>query len=322
MAAPWSSTLTESEHTLILYALVVAGLVLFAGFIRAWVTQHEIGSRFRTATVSRLSLLAVATLSYVLLIVGFLSGYDHTPSGYIPNSEAANAFLPRYMDWSVTVPLLTVELLAVCAVAGAVARRTQALAVAGAFLMIFAGFLGAFVIGDGESVEALLTWGCVSAIFWIATNLVLIQAVRASLPKLTPASGVALKRATIVLLGGWVIYPIVYLIPLLGASGAATTVIQVVLCVTDVVVKVGFGGLIHHIAKLRTAEDVRTGDDMHPEAIWIASEKQSDAGMPREVYLAEGASVHRRRARPSMTRATSSEAKTPESHDDLDMDQI
>jgi hypothetical protein len=73
---------------------------------------------------------------------------------------------------------------------------------------------------------------------------------------------------------------------------------QIALCTTDVVVKIGFGGLIHRVAMLRTAEDVRAGVDVHPESIWISSVKQSDAGAAREVYLADGAAIHPRRGRP------------------------
>lgn len=294
-------------------------MVLLAGFVRAWTGQHEVGSRFRTATVSRLSLLAVATVSYVLLAIGFINGYDRTEAGYVPNGEAVNAFMPRYMDWSVTVPLLCIELLAVCTLVGQVARRTQALAVAGAFLMVFTGFLGAFVFGEGESIDALLTWGAISAVFWIATNIVLIRAVRHSLAELTPDGAKLLKRATAILLGGWVIYPIIFLIPVFGDGGAVTTTIQSMLCAADVVIKVGFGTLIHHVAKLRTAEDVRAGDDVHPEAIWISSEKQSDAGVAREVHLAAGSAVHRPRARPPMTMA---EQVSVEDQHDLDMDDV
>lgn len=293
--------------------------MLLAGFVRAWVGQNEVGSRFRTATISRLSLLAVAAVSYVLLAIGFVNGYDRTDAGYVPNAEAVNAFMPRYMDWSVTVPLLCIELLAVCTLAGAAARRTQTMAVAAAFLMVFTGFLGAFVVGEGESLDALLIWGAVSAVFWVATNVVLIRAVRQSLPELTPDGARLLKRATVILLAGWVIYPIVYLIPIFGDGGAVTTTIQLMLCAADVVIKVGFGTVIHHVAKLRTAEDVRAGEDVHHEAIWISSEKQSDAGVAREVYLAEGASAHRHRARPPMTTA---EQVSTDDRQDLDMDDV
>ncbi|MDF2442770.1 MAG: hypothetical protein JWR01_973, partial [Subtercola sp.] len=73
------------------------------------------------------------------------------------------------------------------------------------------------------------------------------------------------------------------------------------------IIKLGFSTLTHRVAKLRTAEDVRAGDDVHPESIWISSVKQSDAGVPREVYLADGASVHDRRAKPPMAAAVASE---------------
>jgi hypothetical protein len=70
---------------------------------------------------------------------------------------------------------------------------------------------------------------------------------------------------------------------------------QVAFTVSDVVVKILFGNLILRVAKLRTAEDVRAGEDVHPESIWISSVKQSDAGRPREVYLEPASVMHQRR---------------------------
>jgi bacteriorhodopsin len=293
---PWTATLTEGEHMLTYFFLVVAGLALFAGFLRASYTRSEIGARYQTASIARLGVKGVAALSYVLVLVNFSFAYDKTPAGWVPNDSAIYAFAPRYMEWAVTVPLLTVELLSVCVLAGAALRRTRGIAVAGSFGMIFCGFLGVFV---SDSITGLIGWGLVSAAFWVATNAVLIRAVRQSLSLLTPASAAVLKNATIVLLAGWVVYPLVYLIHFVGDGGVWATVMQVALCAADVLVKVGFGGLTHRLAKLRTAEDVRAGEDVHPEAIWISSEKQSDAGQAREVYLADDQIVHRRRVRPA-----------------------
>lgn len=306
--APWNASLTQPEFILTFYFLGIAGLALFAGFLRAWTTRNEAGSRYRSAIAARLCVTAVATLSYVFLIVGFLRGYDATGAGYRPNSETILAFAPRYLDWSITVPLLTVELLAVCAVLGAEARRAQWLAAGGAFLMIFTGFLGAFVLGGGEDTAQLLLWGGISVVFWIFTNVVLIRAVRRSISSLTPEAGRLLGNATILLLGGWAIYPLIFAIQIFASGGAWTTTMQIALCVADVVVKIGFGGLIHRVAKLRTAEDVRAGDDVHPESIWISSVKQSDAGQPREVYLAQGAEVHPQRTRPPTATAVAAPA--------------
>lgn len=316
VSAPWTETLTQPQYMLVLYFLVITGLALFAGVIRTLTTQGEVGSRYRSAVVARLCVSAVAVVSYILLIVAFDRGYDSGAGGYTPNAEAINTFALRYMDWSVTVPVLTVELLAVCTLSGAMARRTRMYAMAGAFGMIFTGFLGSIVIGGGEDTFQLLLWGGISGIFWVFTNVVLIRAVRQSLSSLTPEAAMLLRNATILLLSGWVIYPAVYVLNLLGTGGGWTTTMQIVLCCADMVVKLGFGGLVHRIAKLRTAEDVRAGADVHPESIWISSVKQSDAGIPREVYLADGADVHTRRAKPPMSAAV---AAPPSVMDDLNV---
>jgi bacteriorhodopsin len=295
---PWDATLSQPEHMIVLYFLVVAGFALFAGTIRSWVTRNEVGSRYRPAVVARLSIASIATLSYVVLAIEFVRGYTLTGGEYRPNAEAIMSFAPRYMEWSVTVPILTIELLAVCTLAGATSRLIQTLAIGGSFLMVLAGFIGAFVIDGGGNVTAMLVCGAISAVFWVFTNVVLIWAVRQSFGFLTQHSAATLRNATVLLLSGWVIYPIVFVIQIFTGGGGWATVIQVALCVSDVVIKIGFGGLIHRVAKLRTAEDVRAGDDVHPESIWASSIKLSDAGRPHEVYLADDSIVHPSRSRP------------------------
>ena len=91
--------------------------------------------------------------------------------------------------------------------------------------------------------------------------------------------------------------------------GSGTTTIQIALCLADVVVKVGFAKLIHRVAMLRTAEDVRAGNDVHPEAIWISSVKQSDAGRPREVFLAEATTINPTRTMPPGASAVAVDAE-------------
>jgi bacteriorhodopsin len=153
-------------------------------------------------------------------------------------------------------------------------------------------------------------------VFWIAVTVLIIRAVRASHELLTVQSANLLSHATVLLLSGWVIYPLVFLIQIFGSGGTWATTMQVALCVADVVVKLGFSGIIHRVAQLRTAEDVRAGEDVHPEAIWISSEKQSDAGAAREVYLDADSVVHLRRVKP----AESSAVASPFERDTSDFD--
>lgn len=312
LGGPWTATLSPSQYLLSVYFVVVAALALMAGFVRTWITRGEVGSRYRTATVARLSVVAIAALSNVAILIALRTSYHPTGAGFNPDGSAVLVFALRYMDWSVTVPLLSVELLSVCVLTGAAARRTRIIAMAGAFLMIFTGFLGSFVFGGSSNALMMLLWGTISTLFWVITTVVLVRAVRNSLPRLTTESSVLLCRATILLLSGWVVYPVVYLIQALTGGGEWATAVQITLSVADVTIKIGFGGLVHRVAKLRTAEDVRSGDDVHPESIWISSVKQSDAGMARAVYLATDAEGHVRRRRPPSASAVAT-APDPES---------
>ena len=314
--APWEATLTHANHQLVLYFLGVSFLVMSATFLRAITTRSEVGVRYRSATVARLALLGVASTSYLFLLIAFVFGYDSAAGGWQPNELAVNTFALRYTDWSVTVPLLCAELIAVTTLVGVVSKRTQYLAMGLAFGMIFTGFLGSVVIDGGTNAGATSIWFGVSTIFWILTNIVLIRAVRSSLYGLTAEAGRLLRNATILLLSGWAIYPVVSLIQVFAFGAEWTTTIQIALCIADVVVKVGFSTIIHDVAKLRTAEDVRAGEDLHPEAIWIASVKQSDAGQAPEVILEQGRIVHTPRTRHPSSSASGMSAEDAQEQPD------
>jgi len=139
---PELQTMTLGEYDLVEFALAGAGFALLAYTLYAWVSREELGARYRPSTYAGLCIGAVATLSYVLLFVRWGSGFDLVGDVYEPNEEARLSLSPRYVDWSVTVPLLTVELLAVCSIAGARARALRARTTAAAFLMILTGYLG------------------------------------------------------------------------------------------------------------------------------------------------------------------------------------
>lgn len=87
----------------------------------------------------------------------------------------------------------------------------------------------------------------------------------------------------ILLLVVWFAYPIAFGFQGFAEGGARTTFMQVLLSFADIAAKVGFGVLIHKVAKLRTAQDVNARLDDHPESIWVSSVKYSDAIAPLEV---------------------------------------
>ncbi len=278
---PELQSLSPALYDLVHFALMVAGFSLLAYFLYTWASREEVGRRYRPAMHAGLCLAAVATVSYLVLFLKWDSGFTLTDGVYVPNEEARFTGSTRYPDWAVTVPLLTVELLAVCSLTGTRARNLRASTMAAAFLMIVTGYVGAQLVEEGRDRTALVVWGLVSTAFFVYLYVALIGAVRATLPRTGPAAAVSLRNATTVLLGSFGVYPLVYAIPVFAdATPAWSATIQVAYSAADVVAKVGFGLLVHKVALLRTAEDVRAGEDTHPEPVWLSGVHESDGVLP------------------------------------------
>lgn len=279
--APWNASLTLAEHSIIAYVLSVAGLALFAFFVKSWVSTNEVTGRFRTGIYAGMCITGIAFLSYVLLVVEFAMGYVRKGDLWVPNANAILSWAPRYFDWTVTVPLLVIELLAVATLAGAAARRLRAVGIAAAFLMISTGFIGGVVVDSGTNTGALWLWGIISGVFMVILYVLVIYVVVKGRRDLAGTEAAAtLRNAGILLIITWMAYPIIFGLQGWGHGGAVITWMQVVLSAADIVAKVGFGSMIHKIAKIRSAIDVRNGVDTLPEALWISSEKLSDGTLP------------------------------------------
>jgi bacteriorhodopsin len=282
--APWNATLSLAEHSIIVYALSVAGLALFAFFVKSWVSSGEVTGRFRSGIYAGMCITGIAFLSYVLLVVEFALGYERKGDSWVPNANAILSWAPRYFDWTVTVPLLVIELLAVATLVGADARRLRAVGIAAAFLMISTGFIGGVVLDSGTNTGALWLWGIVSGVFMVILYVLVIYVVVKGGRDLTGTPAAAtLRNAGILLIVTWLAYPIIFGLQGWGHGGAVITWMQVILSAADIIAKVGFGAMVHKIAKLRSAEDVRAGVDTLPESLWISSEKLADGSIPTTV---------------------------------------
>jgi hypothetical protein len=93
---PWDATLTQGEHTLILYFLALAGLGFIVGCLRGWLAAGEIGTRYRSAVIARLGVNSVAALTYLFLVLEFQSAYAFRH--YFPTSSSINTFSIRYVE--------------------------------------------------------------------------------------------------------------------------------------------------------------------------------------------------------------------------------
>jgi len=273
-----TSTFSRWQYELILYALVVAALVLVASFVYALATRSEVSKKYRTASMASALICGVAFLAYVVIIIQWFRGFSPNAdsTSYHPRGGGVPITGLRYADWSVTVPLLTVELIAVCTVARSKAVWLRFSTMSAAFLMIVTGFLGVIAVGEhASSTTELLIWGAISTVFFLYLYPALLAPVRKTLETVSPETGTSLRNSAILLLSLWGVYPVVFLIPLWAGEHSAgwATTIQLSFTAADIAAKAGFGALVHKVAKLRTAEDAAEPAASVPE------------GYPAEVYV-------------------------------------
>lgn len=263
------------------YSLAVGGLALFAGAAYSFMNRNEVSARYRSAVMASGLLQAVAAIAYLALFITWHTGFVFANGQYVPAPDARFAGGLRYADWSVTVPLLAIELLAVTAVVGKALSRARFLGVTSAFLMIITGFFGAQVFDNGTSTFWLNIWAAISTVFMIVFYYVGAKAVFDSKNSMSAEAHRTLVRAMILLFSLFGAYPLLYLVQVLVTPNsnlvAWAVVVQVGFSFSDIAAKVGFGYMIHHVAKVRTAEDVAKGDAVHEEPVWIAHEMRADA---------------------------------------------
>jgi bacteriorhodopsin len=274
-----TTTFYRWQYELILYSLVIGFFALFVSAVFALATRHEVSKKYRASSMSSALICFVAAFAYLALVGIFLTHWHSNAGGtrYAPQSGTILTGL-RYADWTVTVPLLTAELLAVCTVARGRSIRLRFATMSAALLMIVTGFLGVIAVGQNNSSGTeLVVWGVISTVFFIALYPLLLKPVFSTMKEVNPEKGVSLRNAAILLLSVWGVYPLVYLIPLWAGDHSAgwATTIQLSFTAADIVAKAGFGALIHKVAKLRTAEDA---------AAEIEAAEVPD-GYPAEVYI-------------------------------------
>jgi len=289
---PWTAVLDDGQHMLLLFAVVATALALLATLVRIRFSATEVHGEYRTASLTANAVVAIALASYVLVLVSLLVGYQRTDAGWRPDEWAAFGWAFRYADWSVTVPLLVLELITVSVVSSAERQaRIRAVGMVLAFAMIVLGFVGAFVVDQGRSFTALAAFGAASALCFLGLAILIVRTALHSLPRLAAHARPAYRSAVVLLLVVWFVYPIVYGLQGTTTGGGWAVGGAVALCVADVVAKVGFGTLVHRTAVLRSRADedaspttVRRPRQPEADRLWVedGSRYTEDADFSRD----------------------------------------
>ena len=190
-----------------------------------------------------------------ILVSGLITFIAAVHYWYMRDYWAANAESPtffRYVDWTLTVPLMCVEFYLITKKAGAKMSLLWKL-IAASVIMLVTGYLGETIYR-----ESSVMWGVISgAAYFYIVFLVWKGEVAQLASNAGPAVAKAVKVLFWFVLVGWAIYPLGYILgtpgglfgmQLVSDSAAASAYMDVVYNIGDAVNKIGFGLVIYSLA--------------------------------------------------------------------------
>ena len=228
--------LTGDSYTLVYNLLSFGTAVMLGAFVYFLTQLGAVSKAYRSAVASAAVVVGIAGYHYYRIWSGWAEGSVN--EGY------------RYADWLITVPILVVELLIVLGVTADRRRKLMTTLVPATVLMIGLGYPGEVSSDDGTK------W-----LYWVLAMIpffyilwVLLGELKAAKSRETGVVAELINKATIILHGTWMVYPITYLFPVFFEypHDGAETVRQVGYTIADITAKALYGLAIVSIAKARS----------------------------------------------------------------------
>ncbi|MEG3084202.1 bacteriorhodopsin-like [Sphingomonas sp. PB2P12] len=220
-----------------------------------WLSRSQVAPAYRTAlTISGL-VTAIAAYHYLRIFESWNEAYV-LKDGLVTATGFAFNDAYRYVDWLLTVPLLLIELVLVMRLS---AEETSSKAVrlgSAAALMIILGYPGEIA----TDIPTRALWGTLSSIPFVYIVWELFRGLGSSIDQQPIEARSLVRKARLLTFASWGFYPIVYMAPYAGITGAsATTVIQLGYTIADLVAKAGVGILIFMISSRKSHAEARGG---------------------------------------------------------------
>jgi bacteriorhodopsin len=239
--APWQ--FDAISHILTIgYAAHFAALAYFA------LTRSGLAPRFQPMTTMSVVVMVSAALLLLRLDMSFTDAFTYNAeSGLYEQSDMLFSHGYRYFNWLIDVPLLLIQSMYVMRIANdkIVSTRIK-LATSGA-LMVITGYIGQFF--EATDTFQLLLWGTISTIFFAHFSLIFWKMTGDAISYLPKGAAITMRNIRYLFLFAWGLYPIAYLLPLLGLTGEVAVGRTLLFTVADVVSKIFYGILLTKIAR-------------------------------------------------------------------------
>merc|ERR1711904_737214 len=241
------------------------GASMMATTIFLWMRVPAIAGKYKSAVIISGLVTFIAAYHYMRIFNSWTEAYSYGEKNIGGVGDPVLTGVPfndayRYMDWLLTVPLLLIEIILVMKLSPEEASsKSWTLGVVSA-MMIAVGYPGELIV-EGDLTKRMMCF-----MFIVYTLLVGLS--DATNAETDPKIAALIKNAQVVTVISWCTYPVVYIFPMMGISGAQAVVsIQVGYCASDIISKCGLGLMIYGITKTKSdAMKINTYWYMFPDA--------------------------------------------------------
>ncbi len=258
----YATQLTTSQ-AFVHYSLFVAMFALGAGFVFFLVEKEKILPEYRGTMVTSAIICGVAAVAYYFLT-----------SRYRPDQPFPTDI--RYIDWTVTTPLLVLKYPEMLRVRG-IGFATK-LIIADLF-MIVTGFIGElsghtvnghWVLNAGGSTTAHYIWGFISTLgYAVIVFLLMTEGKNRADTQPEPIRN-GIRKMNNYILTLWGVYPIVYIAEALSVSHPSINLdwFDVAASAADIVNKVGFAITAYLAVKALSGDNEKSAERLPESAAW------------------------------------------------------
>ncbi len=243
--------LSYSQYSIVYNAFSFVLAAMGAATIFLFISRSQIAPQYKTAVTLSGIVTMVALYHYARIFNSWTEAYSVLNDVVTVTGRPFNDAY-RYMDWLVTVPLLVTELVLVMRLPGKLGSSKATKLAVLALIMVALGYPGEI---SKDSSTRWLWWG-LSMIPFLIIQYELFVGLKSAIEAQPESTRGMVSTARYITVVTWFFYPIVFILPMIGLSGAGATVgVQVGYSIADVLAKAAFGIFIYNIALAKTQGD-------------------------------------------------------------------
>merc|ERR1719321_2584347 len=249
---------TDGQFQLVYNVLSFSLASMMATTLFLWLKVPTVNAKFQSAVIISGLVTFIAAYHYFRIFNSWVEAYTYKnlPHGATDPVKTGVPFNDayRYMDWLLTVPMLLMEIVLVMNLPADKANsKCLTLGISSA-LMIAVGYPGELIMDQDKLNQRWRYWAFSMVMFSYVVYELMVGLSGATNSEPDENVRGLIKNAQIWTVISWLTYPVVYILPMMGFSGAGAVVgIQCGYCVSDIISKCGVGLLIYRVTAAKSA---------------------------------------------------------------------